>query len=147
MADEPSARGHDATLTFAFIVLLLLIGGLAVWYFTWEPPAPMGGMKVAVNVNTAEADVIELLPGVGPGLAQKIVAARQSGGPFADLADLANRVEGIGPKKAAVLRPHLLFELNPQETPADPPAKKSSNSAKPPASAGKAPDLPTPPSP
>jgi competence ComEA-like helix-hairpin-helix protein len=49
-----------------------------------------------VNLNTATAAEIEALPGIGPGLARRIVAARNKH-PFASLADL-DRVPGIGPK-------------------------------------------------
>jgi competence ComEA-like helix-hairpin-helix protein len=56
-------------------------------------PAATGQL---VNLNTASAATIEALPGIGPSLAQRIVAARQQQ-PFTSLADL-DRVPGVGPK-------------------------------------------------
>jgi competence ComEA-like helix-hairpin-helix protein len=49
-----------------------------------------------VNLNTASQAELEELPGVGPGLAKRIIAARQQK-PFSSLADL-DQVSGVGPK-------------------------------------------------
>uniref|UniRef100_A0A832M595 phospholipase D n=1 Tax=Oscillatoriales cyanobacterium SpSt-402 TaxID=2282168 RepID=A0A832M595_9CYAN len=49
-----------------------------------------------VNLNTATQLELEQLPGVGPSLAKKIIAARQSKR-FTSLADL-DKVPGVGPK-------------------------------------------------
>ncbi len=48
-----------------------------------------------VNVNRADAEALDSLPGVGPVLAARIVADRTANGPFSSLSDLA-RVDGIG---------------------------------------------------
>ena len=65
-------------------------------------PASQGdGGASLVNLNTASAEVLELLPGVGESLAEAIVEAR----PFSSLKDI-ERVSGIGPslrKKLAKL--------------------------------------------
>lgn len=53
-----------------------------------------------------EAQLLRL-PGVGPALCARIVAAR-SERPFRNLEDL-DRVKGIGPAKLEKLRPHLFF--------------------------------------
>jgi competence protein ComEA len=57
-----------------------------------------------VNVNTADAEALEALPGVGPATAAAIVQERESNGPFATIDDL-DRVPGIGPAKLEQLRP------------------------------------------
>lgn len=49
-----------------------------------------------VNLNTASQAELEALPGVGPSLAERIIAARQEA-PFTSLSDL-DRVSGVGPK-------------------------------------------------
>ena len=54
----------------------------------------------AVDVNQASQAELESIKGIGPGLAGKILAARQSGG-FKDWNDLAERVKGVGPGNAA----------------------------------------------
>ena len=54
------------------------------------------------NLNTMTLADLERLPGVGPSLAQAILAYRDKNGPFADPGEL-ERVPGIGPKLAARL--------------------------------------------
>lgn len=56
-----------------------------------------------VHVNTASAEELATLPGVGPVIAQRIVEHRQARGPFATLEDLLD-VPGIGEAKLAALR-------------------------------------------
>lgn len=61
-----------------------------------------------VNINTASAEELDALPGVGPSTAQKIVEHRDSHGPFATAEGLLG-VKGIGPKKLAKMKPHILL--------------------------------------
>jgi len=49
-----------------------------------------------VNINTASAEELDGLPGIGPVLAQRIVEDRQANGPYESIEELA-RVKGIGP--------------------------------------------------
>jgi len=64
----------------------------------------MGGASAApVNLNTATAEQLDQLDGVGPSTAQKIVLYRQQHGGFSSVGDL-DRIPGIGPKKVAALR-------------------------------------------
>lgn len=49
-----------------------------------------------INLNTATAEELETLPGVGPKLAERIIQARKNK-PFTSLADL-DQISGIGPK-------------------------------------------------
>ncbi len=63
-------------------------------------PAPSG----LVDLNRADAEGLQTLPGVGPALAARIVSARQER-VFTSLDDL-ERVPGIGPATVARLRPH-----------------------------------------
>lgn len=48
-----------------------------------------------ININTASAQELEALPGIGPALAQSIVSYRNEHGPFQAVEDLKN-VPGIG---------------------------------------------------
>jgi competence protein ComEA len=57
-----------------------------------------------MNINQASARDMVVLPGVGFATARKIVAERESGGPFSSPEDLL-RVPGIGPKALGPLLP------------------------------------------
>lgn len=62
-----------------------------------------GSPSGLINVNTATAEVLDGLPGVGPATAQAIVDERTQNGPFESVDDLM-RVTGIGEKKLEKLR-------------------------------------------
>lgn len=59
-----------------------------------------------VNVNTADASQLALLPRVGPSVAQKIIDFRKENGPFKSAEDLM-LVQGIGEKTFQLLKPYV----------------------------------------
>lgn len=59
-----------------------------------------------IPVNKARAEDFDRLPGIGPGLAQRIVAYREQQGPFPDLESL-KEVKGIKDKTLEKLRPFV----------------------------------------
>jgi competence protein ComEA len=68
------------------------------------PPLISGGPSRAgqsvgllVDINTAPAEELETLPGVGEVTARRIIEYRQANGPFQTVEDIQN-VSGIGPK-------------------------------------------------
>lgn len=67
------------------------------------PFTPSGGGRGKVNLNTASAAELESLPGIGPVLAERIVAHRQSKGRFSSPRQLME-VSGVGPKKYESLK-------------------------------------------
>jgi competence protein ComEA len=72
------------------------------------PTAHTGGRGKApltgpVHINTATADQLEQLPGVGPALAQRILDWRAQHGRFSSVGEL-QQVHGLGPNKFAALR-------------------------------------------
>jgi competence protein ComEA len=71
---------------------------------TVPPRAASGGRPAPVNINTASAEQLEALPGIGPVLARRIVEFRARHGPFQRLDDLLE-VQGIGPRLLERLRP------------------------------------------
>jgi competence protein ComEA len=69
------------------------------------PPAgPAAGGTV--DINSADATALETLDGVGPALAQRILAYRTAHGGFRSVNDLQN-VTGIGPKKFAAIKANV----------------------------------------
>lgn len=58
-----------------------------------------------ININTATAKQLELLPGIGEVIAQRIVDYRTENGPFQTVDDITN-VSGIGETKLEQLRPY-----------------------------------------
>lgn len=71
------------------------------------PSSPRGRADL-IDLNTADARVLSRLPGIGPALAQRIISEREAHGVFVNLIDL-QRVNGIGPKKAALLSGWVRF--------------------------------------
>ncbi|MBD3403251.1 hypothetical protein GF420_10185 [candidate division GN15 bacterium] len=67
-------------------------------------PTEYTGLFV-LDPNTAPIDSLELLPGIGPALAERIVTYRQHGR-FEEPIDITN-VRGIGPRTYERLKPYL----------------------------------------
>ena len=67
--------------------------------------------KVAlpIHINTASVEELCALNGVGPKLAEKILAVREANGPFKRGEDL-KKVPGIGKKKLEKLLPGVIFD-------------------------------------
>lgn len=57
------------------------------------------------DLNAADVAELVRLPGVGPVLAERIVAEREARGPFASVEELA-RVPGLGPARVRALARH-----------------------------------------
>lgn len=59
-----------------------------------------------VNINTADAAALESVPGIGPALADRIVAIRDADGPFGSFDELLD-VAGMTAARLERARPHL----------------------------------------
>ena len=59
-----------------------------------------------IDLNTADAETLQLLSGIGPSLSSAIIDYRQEHGPFRSIEDLL-LVPGIGEKKYAAVRDHI----------------------------------------
>src|SRR5687768_1085082 len=87
--------------TRRFIGSLILVG----FVLTCLPSFAAESRRV-VNVNTADAAQLALLPRVGPSVAQKIIDFRKENGPFKSPEDLM-LVQGIGEKTYQLLKPYV----------------------------------------
>jgi competence protein ComEA len=70
---------------------------------TATPTRPRASRVETLNLNTADAEALETVAGIGPTLAARIVAYRLAHGRFRSVEDLA-RVPGVGPKRWEQMR-------------------------------------------
>ena len=91
-------------ITIAFLILITLCTS-AFAQSQSATAAPSG----VVNINTADAAQLALLPHVGAKAAQRIVEYRKAHGSFAKVTDLME-VKGIGEKSFERLRPYLTVD-------------------------------------
>ena len=70
---------------------------------------PAGQYQYAIDVNNATWVEWAQFEGIGETLAKRIVADRETRGPFGSVEEVA-RVKGIGRKKFSQMRPYLTIE-------------------------------------
>ena len=67
------------------------------------------GANERININTAESEALQTLPGVGPAIAERIIAHRETNGPFRIIEDITD-VSGIGPARFVEIRDFITVE-------------------------------------
>ncbi|HWM85135.1 MAG TPA: ComEA family DNA-binding protein [Kofleriaceae bacterium] len=89
---------------------LALLGG-GPWSGPAPPPRPCGasGPNGKVNINQAGLQELDLLPGIGPAKAKRILEWRARHGRFRRIKDL-RRVKGFGRKTVLKLFPYLTVD-------------------------------------
>jgi len=105
---------------FKSILSLLACAATAATLTLSSPAHAMAPeLEGQININTATAEQLELLPGIGPAMAKKIIDYRASK-PFAEPAQVI-RIKGIGRKTFEKLKPRLTVkgETNLREVAAD----------------------------
>jgi competence protein ComEA len=88
------------------VVLLIVQGGGGGDLVEFDQAHP-DAVDFKADANTATWPELAQLPGIGETLARRIVEERRRGGPFLNVADIPQRVQGIGPKKFQKMRPYL----------------------------------------
>ena len=68
-----------------------------------DVPPPAG----QIDINAADADTLATIPGIGPGLAERIVAFRAANGPFASVDELLD-VSGITEHRLDAIVPYAV---------------------------------------
>jgi competence protein ComEA len=96
--------------------LAAVVGFALLWVLPAGRARAGKGVDGVVNLNTAPADLLSLLPGVGPAKAGAIVTYRTRR-PFRTVDELV-RIKGIGRKMVRGLRPHLAVAGPSTATPA-----------------------------
>ena len=81
-----------------FIALIIALSSLAM--------AADDTATGVVNINTAGTEQLQLLPRVGPALADRIIEFREENGPFGSIDELV-AVKGIGETSLAKLEPYV----------------------------------------
>lgn len=120
---------HYERIALRFLIALLLIGSGVRWYKhrqlskvltvhgTEQPALPVTDSlfyqqptpENPLNLNSADRHHLELLPGIGPVRAERIIAYRDKNGLFKEIDDLTE-VYGIGPKTIRQIRKLVTVE-------------------------------------
>jgi len=123
-----TSRGSSSDFAAAILVCAIALVALARSESEPDVPAPDRGTVAAtprsarpspsldgvaqlrmgqpIDLNRAQAGDLQLLPGIGPKLAQRIVEERARRGAFVSVSEL-REVSGVGAKKFARLRPFV----------------------------------------
>jgi Helix-hairpin-helix motif len=103
-----------AAVTRGFAVLLGVLLAVVLWTAARRPVVRDGGpvrgqpLGYRIDLNTADAPTLELLPGVGPSIARNIVEARRQGGGFTGPDDL-EAVKYVGPRLIERVGPFVQY--------------------------------------
>jgi competence protein ComEA len=73
-----------------------------------DPPELIFYIDPPVDINTSNSEELQLLPAIGPILANRIVLYREQYGSFTSINSLRN-IRGIGPKTIQKLQHYLEF--------------------------------------
>lgn len=114
------------------LVLTLIVAAMSMPAFAAEAQSSSSATGV-VNINTADASQLALLPRVGPKAAERIIAYRTEHGPFKKAADLM-QVKGFGAKTYEGLSSYVSVEgkttlSSKIKSPRKPRAKKPTSTA------------------
>jgi len=99
------------------LITLLAIATLLTW---WRSPMSRDTLvprplHFQIDLNTADAATLQLLPGIGPATARKILNDRRQRGPFRSV-DALQRIPGIGAKTVKALRPWVTLNTQPPQS-------------------------------
>lgn len=98
-------------------------------------PCPLAAKKPPlkpININTANAEELQQVPGIGPATAEKILQMRKSYGAFKSVDDLL-AIKGLGRKRLDKMRKYLTVgKAGASNAPANPQPKAEPEHLSPP---------------
>ena len=97
-----SLRSRRGVALPAIVMLLTCLGASL-------PALAAETLRGTININTATADQLELLPGIGASRAQAVIEARKRVGGFEQVDDLL-AVKGIGEASLEKLKPFITLD-------------------------------------
>jgi len=106
---------RDERAVVLFLAGALLVGSLVtIWRGVevpvGEPASATEDVGAAIiDLNLADAELLEELPGIGPVRAREIVRLRDERGGFDSVEELVD-VRGIGPVTLERIRPHVALD-------------------------------------
>lgn len=102
-----------ATILYIFLFILFL--SITVYflhsrldsanYFLSDYTQPSQIQKI--NINTATAEQLQIIPGIGPAISERIIAYRMEYGPFTCIDDIIN-VKGVGKSLLSRLETYII---------------------------------------
>ena len=96
-------------ITALAIVLGAGLVGTSAMMWRASSARPPAVQAAPVNINTAPAEELERLPGIGPATARRIVDDRRQHGRFLRPEDL-DRIKGISPRQVSRLKSSVTVE-------------------------------------
>src|SRR6266404_1620141 len=81
-------------------LIVCLLFGTSAFAKKKPPPQP-------INLNAATSEELQLVPGIGPATAEKILQMRKSYGAFKSVDDLL-AIRGLGPKRLEKMRKYIV---------------------------------------
>lgn len=91
-------------------IVLMLFAASVACADTKNPPAH------SIDLNTATAEQLQQVPGIGPSTAKAIVNFRRESGPFQKIEDLL-AIKGVSKARLEKMRPYLAIGPSAQKSP------------------------------
>ncbi len=123
MPQLPEQRHFRHHHHFVVVILVMIAGVVLIvrsnsgWQIADQAPAIAPSVELRLDPNTASAEELAAIPGLGPAMAGRIVAYRDKqlaagrSPAFADLSDL-DHVEGVGKATLEAIGPSLQFGIS-----------------------------------